>query len=115
MHSKEVVHSFIIDSLSISAPYAVHLHVSFNTAKRKVFSNSVTQSAIVYTLCFNYATDCQKDHEEQQNCIGYTILHTGSSYGGKVPKFSAESLCLHQGVATRRQRDSAENSGTFPP
>ncbi len=26
-----------------------------------------------------------------------------------VPEFSAESLCLRQGV----QRDSAENSGTF--
>ncbi len=32
----------------------------------------------------------------------------------KVPEFSPESLCLRQGmVSRRRQRDSAENSGTF--
>ncbi len=26
--------------------------------------------------------------------------HSESNYGGKVPKFSAESLCLRQGMAT---------------
>ncbi len=33
----------------------------------------------------------------------------------KVPEFSAESLCLRQGMPRgwRRQRDFAENSGTF--
>ena len=30
---------------------------------------------------------------------GREILHTGSNYGGKVPEFSAESLCLCQRMA----------------
>ncbi len=39
-----------------------------------------------------------------------TIFYTQSQIMvEKVPEFSAESLCLRQG----RQRDSAENSGTF--
>ncbi len=28
-----------------------------------------------------------------------TYLHTESNYGGKVPDFSAESICLRQGMA----------------